>query len=238
MKLFVGCSGFYNSSWKTVFYPEKLPQKKWFEHYATQFNSLEINSSFYRYPKLQVLEKWVNESPADFLFAVKAPRTVTHYRKFNDVAQPLKDFYNLIEEGLKDKLGPVLFQLPPSYSYTAEHLEQIIKALDPRFLNVIEFRHASWMLPEIYAALEHANITYCSMSHPSLPDDLISFGKTAYIRFHGVPKLYFSEYSDEYLNKWAEKIKQIKPEKCFIYFNNTITPAAISNARFLLELLT
>jgi uncharacterized protein YecE (DUF72 family) len=237
MKLFIGCSGFYNSSWKNVFYPEKLPQKKWFEYYSSQFNTLEINSSFYRYPKLHVLKKWANDCPEDFVFAIKAPRTVTHYRKFNNAEEPLKDFYALIEEGLGEKLGPVLFQLPASFTYKDERLEQIIKILDTRFLNVVEFRHTSWMLPEIRKILIRSNITYCNVSHPSLPEDPIFTSTTIYIRFHGVPKLYFSGYTDEHLIEWAEKIKQAKADKCFIYFNNTITPVAISNAKTILALL-
>lgn len=237
MKIFIGCSGFYNSSWKKSFYPEKLPSKKWFEYYSTQFNTLEINSSFYRYPKLQVLQKWVNDSPDDFKFSIKAPRTVTHYRRFINAEQPLLDFYNLISEGLKEKLGPVLFQLPASFTYTPERLDLIIHSLDPQFINVIEFRHTSWMQPEIYEILEKSGITYCSMSHPSLPDDLVITGSRAYIRFHGVPELYKSSYSAEYLSQWANAIKQERPEQCFIYFNNTITTAAIENAVTLRRLL-
>jgi uncharacterized protein YecE (DUF72 family) len=238
MKLYVGCSGFYNSSWKTIFYPDKLPQRKWFEYYSGQFNTLEINSSFYRYPKLDVLKKWVKDSPEDFVFAIKAPRTVTHYRRFNNAEQQLEDFYKLIEEGLAEKLGPVLFQLPASFTYQDDRLEQIIKMLDPRFLNVVEFRHVSWMLPEIRETLKRSNITYCNISHPSLPEEPIFSGDTIYIRFHGVPKLYFSGYSDEYLVEWAQKIKQIKAQKCFIFFNNTITPVAIANARTISGLLS
>src|ERR1700747_49503 len=112
MKWFIGCSGFHYKEWKGIFYPEKLPQRKWFEYYSSRFNTLELNTTFYRFPQLGVLQNWYEKSPADFRFSVKAPRLITHYKQFNDSRQLLADFYGTIREGLQDKLGPVLFQLP------------------------------------------------------------------------------------------------------------------------------
>src|SRR6188474_1827896 len=125
----IGCSGFHYKEWKGVFYPGSLPQREWFRFYAEQFNTLELNVTFYRFPVLKSLENWHTISPDNFRFAVKAPRLITHYKKFCDCTRLIDDFYNLITKGLKDKLGPVLFQLPPKYVYTDARLEQIVKSM-------------------------------------------------------------------------------------------------------------
>src|SRR6185436_3494437 len=122
----IGCSGFHYKEWKGIFYPEALPQKEWFGFYTQHFNSLELNTTFYRFPVLKSLENWYNISPPGFLFAVKVPRLITHYKKFRDCKRLIDDFYTLVTKGLKEKLGPVLFQLPPNFSYTNERLTLII----------------------------------------------------------------------------------------------------------------
>ena len=122
-----GCSGFHYKDWKGIFYPESLPQKEWFKFYAQKFNTLELNVTLYRFPVLKSLEAWYDTSPANFSFAVKAPRLITHYKKFSDCSRMIDDFYTLITKGLKDKLGAVLFQLPPRYVYTNERLDLIVK---------------------------------------------------------------------------------------------------------------
>ena len=106
--------------------------------------------SFYRFPQLKMMKNWYIKSPRGFLFAVKAPRLITHLKKLNDCEVLLKDFYNVCREGLKEKLGPVLFQFPPSYQFTEERLAKIISSADPQFTNVIEFRHESWWKKEVY----------------------------------------------------------------------------------------
>ena len=108
----IGCSGFYYPDWKLKFYPEGLPQSKWFEYYSSKFNTLELNNTFYRFPQIAALQTWYRRSPASFLFSVKAPRLITHYNKFENSQPLLTDFYTAISAGLKEKLGCVLFQLP------------------------------------------------------------------------------------------------------------------------------
>src|SRR3954464_5011246 len=110
MDWFIGCSGFHYKHWKNVFYPEGLPQKKWFDFYCQHFNTLELNVTFYRFPQLSFLQTWHTKSPDNFRFAVKAPRAITHYKKFNDSYELLSSFYDTINNGLQAKLGPVLFQ--------------------------------------------------------------------------------------------------------------------------------
>jgi len=234
MKWNIGCSGFSYRDWKEVFYPAKLPQRKWFEFYCSQFNTLELNVTFYRFPELKSLQNWYNTSPGKFHFSVKAPRLITHYKQFNDCGKYLDDFYSTISEGLADKLGAVLFQMPPKYEYSKERLELIMNSMKNEFKNVIEFRHASWWNDEVYTAFKSNKMIFCGISHPSLPDEAIITNETAYYRFHGVPKLYYSYYDNEVLKKIADRLLNKKALKeAFLYFNNTATMAAIENANWL-----
>ena len=231
MKWNIGCSGFFYKHWKGTFYPTELPQKKWFDFYCEHFNTLELNSSFYRYPSLSALRNWHTKAPSDSRFAVKANKSITHYRQFNNVAQPLHDFYQLLREGLQEKLGCVLFQMPPRFSYTEERMEKILKNIDSSFLNVVEFRHESWWTDEVYKEFSQKNISFCGMSHPTLPKDLIVNTPMLYYRFHGEQALYASNYEDQQLEQLAAKIrgKDIVKE-AYIFFNNDIHTYAAYNA--------
>ncbi|MBD0333582.1 MAG: DUF72 domain-containing protein, partial [Chitinophagaceae bacterium] len=122
----IGCSGFYYKEWKEIFYPKGLPQKQWFEYYCQHFSTLEINNTFYRFPELKALQSWYQRSPAHFLFSVKVPKVITHEQKFIGTEELLKQFYDVALQGLGEKLGPILFQLPPHLTYNAEKLHQII----------------------------------------------------------------------------------------------------------------
>lgn len=237
MKYFIGCSGFSYKEWKGEFYPAKLPQKQWFEFYTTQFNSLELNVTFYRFPDAAMLKGWYDRSPGDFLFAVKAPRLITHYKKFNDAESQLQDFYGAIAEGLKTKLGPVLFQLPRQLVYSEELLEKLIHSMDKKFINAIEFRDSSWWIPEVEKALAENKIIFCGISHPTLPDPFIHNTQDVYFRYHGVPKLYYSEYCEDLMKDMAEKLRSPKIQHAYIYFNNTANGSAIHNARQLKQML-
>jgi len=230
-KWWIGCSGFHYNHWRGSFYPEKLAKSKWFDFYNNKFKTLELNVTFYRFPELSFVENWYKKSPEDFSFSVKAPRIITHYKQFIETKQLVDEFYGIIKEGLKEKLGCVLFQLPPRMKYREEKLQQIIENLDPDFTNILEFRNESWWNQEVYNTLSKHNITFCSMSHPDLPDDIIQNTKTVYFRFHGVPRLYQSKYDQETLEKIADEIENNKSTKeAFIYFNNDIDASAIGNA--------
>jgi uncharacterized protein YecE (DUF72 family) len=229
--IFIGCSSFYNTYWKTIFYPEGIPRTKWFEYYCTHFNTYEMNGTFYRFPTLKFMEDWYQKAPEGFLFSVKAPKEITHIRKMTDCQKLIDDFYAICREGLKDKLGCILFQLPPSYQYSHEKLLQIISQLDISFSNVVEFRHNSWWIPEVWDGLSKNNITFCSVSHPQLPDTVFVESPLAYVRFHGKTSMFYSSYSPEELADVKEKIsKSVKVKAAFIYFNNTAGPAGILNA--------
>jgi uncharacterized protein YecE (DUF72 family) len=152
-----------------VFYPHGLAQKKWFAFYCEHFDSLELNVTFYRFPQPSFLKGWYDRSPAGFSFAVKAPRAITHYKKFLNAEVMINEFYNTVQEGLQDKLGCILFQLPPNYTYTEERLQRIISSLHKTVKNVVEFRHESWWNDVVYKELAKKEITFCGMSHPHLP---------------------------------------------------------------------
>ncbi len=231
-KWWIGCSGFYYKGWKEVFYPNSLPQRKWFEFYCESFNTVELNVTFYRFPRVDDLKSWYSRSPDDFMFTVKAPRLITHFKKFVGVTRELHDFYSTVEKGLGKKLGTVLFQLHPRIVFSEEKLEQIIKSVDQGFVNVIEFRHVSWWRPDVVKTLKENSIAFCSISYPQLPEDLVKSSPTVYYRFHGVPKLYLSSYSDKQLTDIvSEIIKKRSVDNVYIYFNNDIEVAAVDNAR-------
>ena len=237
MNWYIGCSGFHYKEWKGIFYPDGLPQSKWFEYYSQQFNTLELNVTFYRFPQLSFLQNWYKKSPGQFLFSVKAPRLITHYKQFTGTEELLTDFYNSIRQGLKNKLGAVLFQLPPQAIFTEERLQRIINSLDTSFNNVVEFRHQSWWKKDVIKELTDHNISFCGISYPGLPDKAVINNSFAYYRFHGIPVLYKSSYTDKELQEIAKVILKHQPQNAFIYFNNTASAAALGNAASLKRFL-
>lgn len=239
MEWHIGCSGFHYKDWRGVFYPEKLAVKKWFEYYCQHFKTIELNVTFYRFPQLSFLHNWYQKAPADFRFAVKAPKAITHFKQFHNTARMINDFYETCNDGLQEKLGPVLFQLPPRLGYNGERLERIVKSLNPSFMNVLEFRHISWWCEEVYKALADRNITFCGMSHPTLPDNVIENTSIVYYRFHGVPDLYRSPYSAEFLRKVVDAVKSNKRVKQgWLYFNNDYDAVGVANAKEMIAMIS
>lgn len=230
-ELLIGCSSFNNLYWKEKFYPEDIPRSKWFDYYCTHFDTYEMNGTFYKFPTVKTLENWYHKTPDHFLFSVKAPKDITHNRKFIDCGVLIEEFYTICKKGLQHKLGCVLFQLPPSYEYSPEKLNGIVQQLDLNFKNVLEFRHSSWWIPEVWNELSKSKITFCSVSYPKLPETVFAEFETVYIRLHGKTKLFYSSYSTEELvglKKIIGKSEAIKT--VFIYFNNTAGIAGILNA--------
>ena len=237
-KWFIGCSGFAYKEWKEVFYPQGLPQSKWFDYYTQHFNTLELNVTFYRFPTLKSLQAWHDKAPDGFVFSAKVPRWITHYRRFEETERMLGDFYGLLKDGLKEKMGVVLFQLPGQFAYSTEKLHKIIAQLDYSFTNVIEFRNEGWWRKDVMQLLKKNNIGFCGVSFPKLPEDAVINTTMPYYRFHGVPKLFYSQYSKAFVKKIYEQLVTKKSAKTiYVYFNNTATQAAINNARYLQTLI-
>ena len=234
MKWSIGCSGFSYKHWKPGFYPEDLPSTKWFEFYNEHFDTVELNVTFYRFPTAKTFAGWYKRSAPDFTFSVKAPKLITHYKQLIDCGEKLSQFYTACSQGLGDKLGPILFQFPPKFSYTPERVQRMIDGFNPAYTNVVEFRHNSWWNTKVYALLKKHHITFCSMSHPQLPGQLVAGGGLVYYRFHGVPDLYASLYSDAEMERIASSISTAKGiKKAWCYFNNDINVSAIKNAEWL-----
>lgn len=236
----IGCSGFFYKEWKEEFYPKGLAQSKWFNYYAQHFNTLELNVTFYRFPTIKSLKSWYDKAPEGFTFSSKVPRSITHFKKFEETEQMLNDFYLLLKEGLKEKLAGVLFQLPPQYAYSEEKLEKILKQVNTSFNNVIEFRHESWWRKDVQAILGKNNISFCGVSFPKISfDDAVINTPLCYYRFHGVPRLFYSEYDEAFLEKIFNQVNQNKKVKsAYIYFNNTASLAALRNAKYFQKLIT
>jgi len=239
MKWHIGCSGFLYRDWKEYFYPAKLPQRLWFEHYASVFDTLELNVTFYKFPQLSSLQKWYDTSPPNFLFSLKVPRLITHYKQMKDCERLLHDFYSTVEEGLREKLGCVLFQFPAKFIYTEERLQLLIDNVKPGIKNVVELRDKSWWDKKIFKVLKEHNIIFSGISHPTLKEHqepIFNNAVSSYYRFHGIPRLFYSEYTEEELKAVADQILKKKGVKeVFVYFNNTAAPAAIKNALWLRE---
>lgn len=235
---YIGCSGFYYKEWKEVFYPKGLPQQQWFTYYCQHFNTLELNVTFYRFPELKLLQNWYQKAPPQFVFSAKVPQLITHQKKMEGTEDILKVYYAVLRDGLAEKLGCVLFQLPPQFIYTEEKLNTIVDQLDTSFTNVIEFRHISWWRREVMDILGRHGITFCGVSYPGLISEVVMNAPVAYYRFHGVPKLYYSSYDEAFLQKIVMEIKQNnKIEKAYLYFNNTAAAAALANAQYVQQLM-
>lgn len=237
-KHYVGCSGFTEGSWKGYFYPEELPSKEYLSYYSTKVNAVEINSTFYRRPTLKTLEKWHESTEKNFKFFIKIPKTISHVKKLQDTKEEVDVFCEHISSGLKEKLAGFLFQLPPSYHFTDENLEQLITTVDDNYLNVVEFRHQSWWNDKVLKKLQVNKIVFAGVSFPKdIPDEvMINNDHFLYYRLHGVPVLFKSEYSEEKLQIIAEKIKRFEGTS-FVFFNNTWGIAGIKNALELQQIL-
>jgi uncharacterized protein YecE (DUF72 family) len=239
-RYYIGTSGFSYSGWRGVFYPEKLPQARWLEHYAQQFPTVEINNSFYRLPSEQTFQGWRDRTPAGFLFAVKGSRLITHLRRLRDVQEPLATFLSHARH-LQEKLGPTLYQLPPSLERDEGLLEAFLALLPEDLPQVIEFRHRSWYEERVYAAMRRYNAALCIHDMSQSESPMIATADFAYVRFHGTTSRYAGNYSDEQLEDWANRIRQLARDSnlnsVYTYFNNDIEGHAVNNAQTLAQLL-
>ena len=233
----LGCSGYFYWGWKGRFYPSDLQPKEWLAFYAKHFNTVEINSTFYSFPKKSSLKRLYRETPSGFVITLKMNRAVTHYRKLQDCGDMVREFYDLAGEALGEKLGCILFQLPPSLRFSEEVLERFFKLIDPSFLNVLEPRHRSWWGEEVFEILKERGVIFCSVSMKDLPEDLISTSETVYIRFHGKEGKYRYLYREEEMKEWAERILSSPAKRVFAYFNNDYQANAVKNCLQLMELL-
>jgi uncharacterized protein YecE (DUF72 family) len=236
----VGCSGWNYDSWRHgVFYPERCPARRWLEFYARRFDTVEVNASFYRLPTVKAVQGWVDQTPADFVFAVKMSRYVTHVKRLRDLPPSLELFYGriapLVESG---KLGPMLWQLPPTFKRDDERLAAAL-ALLPEGEHAFEFRHPSWFAPEVMDLLRSHRAALVIADRPEIhafqSHELTT--EWAFVRFHWGSRGRRGNYSETELREWAERIRSWPVTRSYIYFNNDWEGFAPRNADQLRRLL-
>lgn len=235
----IGTSGWHYDHWRVVFYPTGLSKPRWLGFYADHFATVELNNSFYHLPSEKAFANWHDSSPANFTFAVKVSRFITHIKRLRNAEEPLQNFLARAR-GLRGKLGPLLYQLPPSMKRNDEVLEAFLSLLPGELDHVVEFRHESWLSDEVFDILHHHNVGLCVFDMPALTCPLVATADLAYIRFHGSAGLYWSCYSDEELKEWAQRISRLaeRVKKVYIYFNNDAEGFAVRNAMTLTRYLS
>ena len=237
-RVWIGTSGWVYKHWMSIFYPPRMPGAAQLPFYAERFDTVEVNYSFYRLPERSVFETWRAQTPIDFLFAVKGSRYLTHMRKLKEPEEPLQ---RLMERagGLGDKLGPILFQFPGAWRLNVERLAAFMAELRayPAGRYAFEFRHPTWLVPEVYSLLEEAGAALCLPSHPQMPLDVKLTAPWTYIRMH--TGRYGTGYSDPELQEWAARIEGFRRDgvETFVYFNNDPGGHALRDADRLAGLL-
>ena len=210
-----------------------------FQFYARHFDTVEINNSFYRLPTATTFDNWRESSPPRFCYAVKASRFITHMKKLKDPESSSAKFF-LVADRLNEKLGPILFQLPPRWKVNIERLNEFLRMLPGEHQYALEVRDETWLIPEVYDALRQYNVAFCihDFADMKVPKEITA--NFTYIRFHGPTSAkYWGSYSDRELRKWADWIKQQRRElsSVYAYFNNDPEGAAVRNALTLKQLV-
>jgi uncharacterized protein YecE (DUF72 family) len=239
--VYIGTSGYRYFHWYGVFYPETLKQDKFLEYYSKFFDTVELNVTFYRLPEKKVFRGWYERTPQDFYFTVKASRTITHVKKLKSCEDAVTKFFDRIKE-LREKVGVILWQLPPSWKRDVIRLESFCTLLYEKFSShrhVFEFRHQSWCCDDVYKILKRCNFGFCIADSPYWPLVEKVTADFAYLRFHGSEALYASNYSISELKHWARKIKDWLRDgvSVYAYFNNDAEGYAVKNALTLKELV-
>jgi uncharacterized protein YecE (DUF72 family) len=232
MNLYVGTSGYSYKEWKGTFYPEDLPDKQMLRFYAERFRSVEINNTFYRMPKPSVLESWAAEVPADFKFVLKAPQRITHLQRLKDSADSVSYFLK-VAGALAERLGPLLFQLPPYLKKDLPRLHDFLALLPRERPTAFEFRHQSWFDEEVFTLLrEHQAVLCIAEAENDLEIPFISTADWGYLRLRR------PDYGDAELKTWARRVLEQSWRDAFIFFKHEEEGKGPQMARRFLELAT
>ena len=231
----VGTSGWQYDDWRGPFYPTDVPQRRWLEFYSNHFHTVEVNNSFYRLPERDTFRRWRDQTPPGFVVAVKASRFITHMKRLRDPEEPVALLWERAT-GLGDRLGPVLFQLPPRFPVEVERLRHLLSALPSGMRAAFEFRDPSWYTDDVFLLLDDAGAALVWPDRPGLRHTLPALGGWLYVRFHQ-GSTEGPGYRREKLRRWASRIAAADAGEAFIYFNNDPTGAAIRDARTMIELL-
>jgi uncharacterized protein YecE (DUF72 family) len=243
-KVLIGTSGWTYASWKGSFYPKEMPSRKFLEFYAGEFPTTEVNYSFYHLPKPSTYRRWGELVPAGFVFAVKASRFITHIKRLHDV----KDAWRMFVQNalaLGPRLGPILFQFPPSFCADPSRLTHFLQmveetAPEPHPLRLVcEFRHDSWFTDQTYRLLRRHGVALCIADSVKYARRDVVTTDFTYIRYHGRHRMFASDYTDQELAEEAGRIRRYRQNglDVFVYFNNDAMGYAVKNARSLRALL-
>jgi uncharacterized protein YecE (DUF72 family) len=227
-RLRIGCSGWQYAHWRGGFYPHELPTARWFAHYAITFDTVEINSSFYRLPPAETFAKWRDQAPERFIYAVKSSRYLTHMKKLKDPDNPLRRFFSRARH-LGRHLGPILYQLPPRWPLNLERFEAFLGALKRLALrhrvrgpHVIEFRDTSWYDERVFALMEQHKVALCLHDMQECATERLVIGPCIYVRYHFGTRKYGGGYDTRRLEGWADWLAEriLGGMNVYAYFNN------------------
>lgn len=229
-RVHIGTSGWHYNHWRGPFYPEKLAPAKMLNFYTGRFDTVELNNTFYRLPSVECFANWRQTTPAGFCFAVKASRFLTHNNKLKDPENALQNFLPRLE-ALQEKVGPILFQLPPRWRVNVERLGEFLRALPRHHRYAFEFREPSWNTEAVYATLRRHNAACCIFELDCFLSPLEITADFAYVRLHGPAGKYQGCYSRQTLRLWARRIAEWRRLRAvYVYFDNDHAGYAAQNA--------
>jgi uncharacterized protein YecE (DUF72 family) len=236
----IGCSGWNYKHWRNgVFYPPRLPPRRWLEFYARHFDTVEVNSTFYRLASRDAVARWVEETPPDFLFACKASRYMTHIKRLQNLADGIGRYYEGIQP-LADagKLGPIVWQFPANFHRDDDRLGRALPLLPPG-RHCFEFRHESWFTEEVYKQLRAHGAALVIGDHPERPFQTYEFTTDwTLVRLHHGHRGRNGNYSETELDEWAQRIAEWRRRaEVLVYFNNDWEGFAVDNALSLMRRL-
>jgi uncharacterized protein YecE (DUF72 family) len=238
-KAFIGTSGFHYKHWVGTYYPEKTKSKDFMEFFLKDFRTVELNNPFYHLPPKETFKQWRKQTPKDFIFSVKASRYITHNKKLKDPEEAL-NYFLANANGLKEKLGPILFQLPPGWKANEERLHSFLKILPKGYRYTFEFRNPTWYNEETLGLLKKYNAAFCIYQLAGHMSPIEVTADFIYIRLHGpTENKYQGSYPDKTLKEWALQIKKWNQQgkDVYCYFDNDQAGYAAFNAKKLKELI-
>jgi uncharacterized protein YecE (DUF72 family) len=237
-RIHIGTSGWYYKHWRGLFYSHEMSAADMLTHYVKEFDTVEINNTFYALPAPDTPRKWREKTPPDFMFAVKASRFLTHVKRLKDSQEALDRFLAVIEP-LAEKSGPILFQLPPRWKSNAERLESFLASLPSNRQYSFEFRDPSWHHAQIYDLLRKYNVAFCLTNKGDQDSSIEVTANFTYVRFHGGAPELRGNYTMESLQRWRQRIDLWRNEltDIYVYFNNDWEGFALNNARELKQML-
>lgn len=237
-KIYIGTSGWHYKHWKGTFYPRDIPDAEQFDYYSRYFDTVEINNSFYKLPAPKTFREWKDAAPARFIFSVKASRFLTHMKKLKPDAASIRKFFTRAGK-LDEKLGPVLFQLPPGWKINTARLADFLKALPAGHRYTFEFRNHTWYEEEVLNLLRQYNAAFCIYHLERHLSPIAVTADFVYVRLHGPGNKYQGSYTKRALEKWATHCLQWQQQKkdVYIYFDNDQEGYAAFNAQRLLKMV-